>query len=143
MDPSPAYGITRDGGFFYGKRPDGFFIAIETNTKEFFSSEITVKSGKRAHGFMDPANPNINYLASDIAKEAPFEYLRAGWTHEVANSIAAILTKLTGTDMRVHAKNPALRSLDDDSGTAMEECIYGGKVFYDSRGVGVTTNPGR
>lgn len=70
------------------------------------------------------------------------EMVRAAWVHELGNSLAGILSKLTEKDMSIKAKNPNLLKFDDDSGNALEECVYNGKVIQDVKGnIYITTNP--
>jgi hypothetical protein len=143
---SPGYGINRSGGFFWGMRPDGQFISVQTSTTAYDESDIKSRKGnylKHYGGFTDPRDPGTNFVASNIAMTASMEFVQAVWVHELGNSLAGILSRLTGHDMSIKAKNPNLLRWDSDSGSAFEECVYGGKVIQNLDGsVSITSDPG-
>lgn len=86
-------------------------------------------------GFMDARYPHTNFVASDLQQRGyDFENVRAAWVHELGNSLAAI------TGQPRQAKLPGMLAWDKDSGNALEECVYGGKVVNRTT---VTTDPGR
>jgi hypothetical protein len=145
MDPISGFGVDRTQGYFYGTWAGGAFISVSTNMSKYSMSDIkSMKGNYRVDpgGFTSPSNPELNFVASDIATRSPLEMVRAVWVHELGNSLAAILSRITGKDMSIKAKNPNLLAWDADSGNALEECVYNGKVVEDVRGgVFVTTNP--
>jgi YD repeat-containing protein len=144
MDPVPGFGVDRTRGFFYGTRPDGAFISVSTSMTSYSMSDISnMRGGGGPYGgFTQKSHPELNFVASDIASTAPMEMVRAVWVHELGNSLAQILSNLTGQDMSIKAKNANLLKWDGDSGNALEECVYGGKVIQDVKGnIYITTNP--
>ncbi len=143
LEQNPSFDVDRTRGYFYGEWADRF-ISVETSMTAVDSSYIRGISGRdvRPGGYTNPRDPEHNYIASDVARSYSFEVVRAAWVHELGNSIAHILTRLSGKDMTVKAKNSNILAWDGDSGMALEECVYGGAVGQDTRGnVFVTTNP--
>jgi YD repeat-containing protein len=137
--PEPFSGqeVSRKGGLFSGMHGSKH-IWVSTDMTTYNSSQIPVnlEAGKRAGGFVNKSHPQTGYVASDLAQKAPFDMVMAAWVHELGNSLRWI------TGLHPTAKNQNLREWDKDSGMALEECVYRGKVFEYANGtVGVTTNP--
>ena len=120
----------RSGGIFVGTRIDtGEQIRIETNTTAYSSRELGWQYYLQVFGTAPPPNfradgyqtlnPRYNLVANDITN---IENLRAAQIHEDGNGIARIIGKsFSATD----------EFGDSDSGAALEECTYSGKVRGD------------
>jgi YD repeat-containing protein len=147
LEQNPSFDVSRSRGYFYGTWA-GHFISVQTNMTSVDSAYIRAAVPRVGTslpgGFTSPNDPEHNFVASNVAASYPFEMVRAAWVHELGVALGEIVSRLNGQDRRVKAKNPALRQFDEDSGMALEECVYNGKVVTDDRGnVFVTQNPVR
>lgn len=133
-----SFGFDSLGAWFKGVWLDKP-IDIRTDMVTYNSANVAAMANRpvgTVGGFTNRRYPNPNFLASDFLMQRgrDFESLRAAWVHELGNSLAA----MTGQPRK--AKLPGMLAWDDDSGNALEECVYGGKVLNSTT---VTTDPGR
>lgn len=132
-----SFGFDSIGAWFKGTY-QGRLIGVRTDMTTYSMADVSLMHGKPVGtigGYTDPRHPDTNFVASDILQRGyDFEVLRAAWVHELGNS----LSHITGQPRQ--AKLPGMLAWDKDSGNALEECVYGGKVVNDST---VTTDPGR
>jgi hypothetical protein len=132
-----SFGFDSLGAWFKGIWKDKP-IDVRTDMTTYSMADVGPMHGKTVGlvgGFTNLRQPNTNFVASDLLQRGyDFEVVRAAWVHELGNSLAAI------TDQPQHAKLAGMLAWDKDSGNALEECVYGGKVVNNTT---VTTDPGR
>jgi hypothetical protein len=82
-------------------------------------------------GITDPANPYLNYIASDFAGGI---FGLVNQVHETGNAIADIIKQYADQHgVPYTPPTPERRGGDRDPGAALEECVFGGPVTPDGR----------
>ena len=115
------------------KTNDVFTVRSDTSLS---GQELGAMSGRtsKVYGVTAFRNPYINFVASEIAgvkgnpDQRMYSLYLAIQVHETGNSIAMLLgDPLNNQYMtnRPRAMDAALRAADNDSGMALQECVFG------------------
>jgi hypothetical protein len=113
---------------FYGKGKDPFSIKIDYSKDK---KQIFIDTGKDAVGYAEDNSSRIVYIANDLNSIDRF----VTRIHEIGNKIYA---KYKTVGLNKPEASAGLRNKlkkikldDDDAGMALEECVFGGRVFSD------------